>query len=219
MKNHAARLALIGLSCLTGACKDKAPPPPPPPAQPTVASAAAPATPAQAPDSFRVAFETSRGRFVVAVTRAWAPWGADRFHELVDSHFFDGDRFFRVVPHFVAQFGLNDKPAINDQWDAKRLPDDSVAQSNARGTIVFATEGPRTRAHQLFINLVDNARLDAMGFSPFGRVVEGMAVVDSLYSGYGESPDQQMIGSLGNSYLARMFPKLDYIKTATLLKD
>ena len=166
------------------------------------------------PDSFRVAFETSRGKFVVGVYRAWAPRGADRFYELVNAKFFDDVRFFRVVPGFVAQFGINDKQAVNEQWLAKRIPDDSVKQSNLRGTISFATEGPNTRAHQLFINLVDNARLDAMGFAPIGRVVEGMDVVDSLYSEYGERPDQLMIQSLGNNYLTRMFPKLDYVKTA-----
>jgi len=168
------------------------------------------------PDSFRVAVETSRGKFVVAVNRAWAPRGANRFYELVNAKFFDDVRFFRVVPGFVAQFGINDKPAVNDVWLAKRIPDDSVKQSNLRGTISFATEGPNTRAHQLFINLVDNARLDPLGFAPFGRVVEGMEVVDSLYSEYGERPDQGMIQSLGNSYLTRMFPKLDYVKTARI---
>ncbi len=144
---------------------------------PTVA---APTT--ASPDSFKVRFETSRGPFVVQVYRSWAPHGVDRFYELVQSHFYDENRFFRVVPGFVAQFGINDKPKINDAWDAKRIPDDSVKQSNARGTIVFATEGPNTRTHQLFLNLVDNARLDPMGFAPFGRVVEGLPVVDSLYN-------------------------------------
>jgi len=167
-----------------------------------------------APDSFRVRFETSRGPFVVQVTRALSPNGADRFYQLVQSGFFDENRFFRVVPGFVAQFGLNDKPKINDAWDAKPIADEPVKETNARGTIVFATAGPNTRAHQTFINLVDNGRLDAMGFAPFGRVVEGMAVVDSLYSGYGETPDQGMIQSLGNSYLKRNFPNLDYVKTA-----
>lgn len=169
-----------------------------------------------APDSFQVTFNTSRGPFVVQVIRAWAPLGADRFFQLVQSGFFDEDRFFRVVPGFVAQFGLNDKPAVNNAWDAKRIPDDSVRQTNARGTLVFATEGPQTRSHQLFINLADNARLDALGFAPIGRVVSGMPAVDSLYNGYGDDPDQHLIQTLGNSYLARMFPKLDYIKTATL---
>ena len=175
----------------------------------------APAGPA--PDSFQVTFQTSRGPFVVGVTRAWAPLGADRFYALVQAHFFDEDRFFRVVPGFVAQFGINDSRRVNERWD-NRIADDPVSQSNARGTIVFATEGKDTRTHQLFINLADNARLDPLGFAPFGRVIQGMDVVDSLYSGYGDSPDQGMIQSLGNSYLARMYPKLDYIKTATVTK-
>ena len=178
---------------------------------------AAHAPPPPAPDSFRVTFETSKGPFVVQVNRAWAPRGADRFLELVKSNFFDEDRFFRVVPHFVAQFGLNDKPAINDQWDKKRISDDSVRHTNARGTLVFASEGPNSRSHQLYINLADNGRLDQLGFAPIGQVVTGMDVVDSLYSGYGDKPDQQLIQTLGNSYLARVFPKLDYIKTARVI--
>lgn len=175
------------------------------------------AVPRQTPDSFRVAFETSRGKFVVAVHRDWAPEGAARFYELARTGFFDDVRFFRVVPGFVAQFGLNDEPKRNEEWLAKRIPDDSVKQSNLRGTISFASEGPNTRAHQVFINLVDNARLDPMGFAPFGRVVEGMDVVDSLYSGYGEAPDQLLIQVQGNKYLNRMFPKLDYVKKAKVV--
>jgi peptidyl-prolyl cis-trans isomerase A (cyclophilin A) len=146
--------------------------------------------------------------------RAWAPNGADRFYQLVNEHFYDENRFFRVVPGFVAQFGLNDDRKINERWDARKLADDSVRQSNARGTIVFTNSGPNSRSHQMFVNLADNSRLDKAGFSPFGRVVEGMAVVDSLYSGYEDTPDQQFIMTLGNSYLTRMFPKLDYIRTA-----
>lgn len=205
MRSLATVLTLVGFSCLVAACSDKTPPPPP------KGAVGAPSA-----DSFQVSFETSRGTFIVAVNRAWAPKGADRFRELVESGFFDDDRFFRVVPHFVAQFGLNDKPAINEQWEAKPILDDSVRQTNARGTFVFATKGPNTRAHQMFINLVDNGRLDAMGFSPLGRVIQGMEVVDSLYAGYGEDPDQGMIQSLGNSYLLRTFPKLDYIKKAKI---
>jgi len=181
-------------------------------------SAATPAivTPATAPDSFRVTFTTSRGPFVVQVNRDWAPRGADRFYELVQAKFYDDDRFFRVVPHFVAQFGINDKPKVNDEWDAKRIVDDSVRHTNARGTLVFASEGLNTRSHQLFINLVDNPQLDAMQFAPIGKVVDGMSVVDSLYDGYGEQPEQHFIQTLGNSYLNRVFPKLDYIKTARI---
>jgi peptidyl-prolyl cis-trans isomerase A (cyclophilin A) len=170
-----------------------------------------------APDSFHVTFETSKGRFVVAVNKAWAPLGADRFYALVKSGFYDENRFFRVIPGFVAQFGLNNKPSVNEQWDEKRLTDEPVKASNERGTLTFAKEDrPNSRAHQVFINLVNNARLDSLGFAPIGRVVQGMEVVDSIYGGYGESPDQGAIQSLGNSYLNGNFPRLDYIKTATV---
>jgi peptidyl-prolyl cis-trans isomerase A (cyclophilin A) len=135
----------------------------------------------------------------------------------VESGFFHEERFFRVVPGFVAQFGMNDKPARNAEWEAKPIDDDPVKQTNARGTIVFANKGPNTRSNQMFINLVDNPRLDEIGFAPIGRVVQGMDVVDSIYSGYGDAPDQTMIGSLGNSYLNREFPKLDYIKSAKII--
>jgi peptidyl-prolyl cis-trans isomerase A (cyclophilin A) len=138
----------------------------------------------------------------------------DRFHALTRAGFFDENRFFRVVPGFIAQFGLNDKPKVNELWDARPIPDDPVRHGNLRGTIAFATEGPNTRSHQLFVNLADNPRLDKLGFTPIGRVVSGMEVVDSIYAGYEEAPSQRMIQRLGNSYLARMFPKLDYIRTA-----
>ena len=167
-----------------------------------------------APDSFRVTFATTRGSFVVQVNRAWAPHGADRFYALVQNQFFDGDPFFRVVPGFIAQFGLNLNNKINEQWDDPRIPDDSVTQSNLRGTMTFASEGPNSRNHQLFFNLADkNVRLDRTGFAPIGKVVSGMDVVDSLYSAYGDSPEQHFINTMGQSYLTRLFPKLDYIKT------
>lgn len=204
MRRFATLVGLVCAQLLAASCADKSSPP------------AKSSAPRQAPDSFRVTFETTRGPFVVQVSRAWAPLGADRFYDLTEQHFFDDSRFFRVVPGFVVQFGLNGDPKVNEPWDAKRLPDDSVRQTNARGTIVFATQGPNTRTHQLFINLADNPRLDGMGFAPMGRVVDGMNVVDSLYSGYGESPDQQYIQTLGNSYLDRTFPKLDRIKTAKI---
>ncbi|MEP6621385.1 MAG: peptidylprolyl isomerase [bacterium] len=172
-----------------------------------------------APDSFRVAFTTSRGTFVVGVTRAWAPHGADRFRELVLNGFFDDDRFFRVVPEFVAQFGINDSRKLNEAWDAKPIADDSVRGTNKRGAVVFASEGPGTRSHQVFVNLTDQVHLDKMGFAPIGRVVEGMGVVDSLYSAYGENPSQHLVQTLGNSYLRRMFPKLDYIISARVVGD
>ena len=169
-----------------------------------------------APDSFRVAFETTRGNFAVDVIRAWSPRGADRFHELVNAGYFTDVAFIRVLPGFVAQFGMHGDPAVNRRWE-RPIPDDSVVQSNKRGTIVFATSGPNTRGNQFFINYSDNARLDGMGFSPFGRVVEGMSVVDSIYSGYGETPDQSRVAAEGNAYLKREFPRLDYIKSARIV--
>ena len=172
-----------------------------------------------APDSFRVAFTTNKGAFVVEATRAWSPNGADRFYALARSGFFDENRFFRVIPGYIAQFGINDQKKVNESWDDKPLPDDPPRESNARGTLVFTSSGPNTRSHQLFINLKDNPKLDAQGFVPFGRVVSGMGVVDSLYDDYGDTPQQQMIQALGNNYLLRMFPKLDYITTARIVGD
>lgn len=169
------------------------------------------------PDSFRVAFETSRGTFVVEVKRAWAPNGTDRFYQLVGESFFDEGRFFRVIPGFIAQFGANNDKKINEKWEAIPIADDSVREHNTRGTLTFASDGPNSRTHQLFVNLKDNKNLDTQGFAPIGRVVEGMSVVDSIYSGYGESPSYHLIATLGNSYLKRMFPKLDVIKTARIV--
>jgi len=181
------------------------------------ASSRTPAGPA--PDSFRVAFATNKGTFVVQANRAWSPNGADRFYALASSGFFDDNRFFRVLPGYIAQFGINDQRKVNERWDAKPIPDDPARESNARGTIVFTASGPDTRSHQLFINLKDNPKLDSQGFVPFGRVVSGMGVVDSLYDDYGEAPQQRLISTLGNNYLLRMFPKLDYITTARIVAD
>jgi peptidyl-prolyl cis-trans isomerase A (cyclophilin A) len=179
-------------------------------------AAAVPAGPA--PDSFRVAFATSKGTFVVAAHRTWSPNGADRFYALVRSGFFDENRFFRVLPGYIAQFGINDQKKVNERWDTP-IPDDPRRESNARGTLVFTSSGPDTRAHQLFINLKDNPKLDPQGFVPVGRVVSGMEVVDSLYNDYGDDPKQQLLATLGNNYLLRMFPKLDYITTARIVGD
>jgi peptidyl-prolyl cis-trans isomerase A (cyclophilin A) len=207
-------LALLAVASvvLVGSCVDEAPPPspgstvPPPSASPT-----------PAPDSFRVKFETSRGDFVVAVTRAWSPTGADRFYELVRKDYFNDVRFFRVLPGFVAQFGMHGNPEVNAAWSDATIADEPLRQGNVRGTVVYATSGPNTRSNQLFINLADNERLDGMGFSPFGRVVEGMDVVQSINSEYGEAPDQAQIGAEGNAYLQRQFPRLDYIRTVTVV--
>lgn len=172
---------------------------------------------ATAPASYRVRFETSAGAFTVEVTRAWAPLGADRFYNLVRHGFFDGTRFFRVVPGFVVQFGLSGDPAISARWRTASIPDDPVLQHNTRATVTFATAGPATRTTQMFINFGDNTRLDGMGFSPLGSVVEGMDVVDRIYAGYGEQPDQGRIEMQGNAYLRSQFPKLDSIAHATVV--
>jgi peptidyl-prolyl cis-trans isomerase A (cyclophilin A) len=179
----------------------------------------------KAPEVYRVEFDTTRGKFVVEVNRAWSPRGADRFHELVNASFYDQGRFFRYVRNFIVQFGLNGDPKINQLWSTRRIPDDPVKHANERGTLAFAKSDVNTRTTQVFINLKDNsAVLDSQGFSPFGRVVEGMEVVDGLYSSYGEGPprgngpDQSMIHTEGNAYLARQFPRLDYIKIARVMK-
>ena len=181
----------------------KAPPPPPAPA---------------APDSFRVSLETSAGTITLELLRSWSPKGVDRFYQLVNEGYFTDVRFFRVVPKFVAQFGMHPDPATNRKWKEANLMDEPVTHGNARGTLTFATAGPNTRANQFFLNLVDNKQLDAAGFTPIGRVVAGLKVVDALYSGYGETPDQSSIGAEGNAYLTKDFPKLDYIKSAKVVK-
>jgi peptidyl-prolyl cis-trans isomerase A (cyclophilin A) len=174
---------------------------------------------ATAPATYRARFETSAGAFVVEVTRAWAPAGADRLYNLVRHGFYDGGRFFRVVPGFVVQFGLSRDPAVSGRWRPATIPDDPVTQRNTRGTLTFATAGPNTRTTQLFINYGDNSRLDAMGFAPLGNVVEGMEVVDRIYPGYGQTPDQGLIQSQGNVYLAARFPQLDTIARATIVTE
>lgn len=192
-----------------------------------VALAACTPAPAPAPASqageFRVKFTTSKGDFTVRIVRDWAPLGVDRFRELVAGGFYDGARFFRVLPGFVAQFGINGDPAVTKKWDGSEIKDDPVKQSNTRGRLTYATGGPNTRTTQLFINYGNNAKLDKMGFSPFGEVIEGMEVVEALFSGYGEGaphgkgPDQDRIEKEGNAYLDRDFSKLDFIKTARIL--
>ncbi|MBI3670967.1 MAG: peptidylprolyl isomerase [Acidobacteria bacterium] len=178
---------------------------------------------AKAPESYQVKFTTTKGNFVVKVTRTWAPLGADRFYNLVQHHFFDGASFFRVLPGFVVQFGLSAYPQVSQAWQSATIKDDPVKQSNRRGYLTFATGGANTRTTQVFINLGDNSRLDTMGFSPFGEVLQGLNVVEQLYSGYGEGapqgrgPRQDLIGARGKAYLDNDFPKLDSIKTATLI--
>jgi peptidyl-prolyl cis-trans isomerase A (cyclophilin A) len=172
---------------------------------------------AKAPAEFKAKFSTTAGDFVVEVHREWAPLGADRFYNLVRNGYFANAAFFRVVPGFVVQFGLSADPAVNKVWDAARIKDDPVVQSNKRGSLVFATAGPNTRTTQLFINYGDNARLDGMGFAPFGTVIEGMDVVDRIFPGYGETPSQDLITRQGDAYLKASFPRIDKIKLAQIL--
>jgi peptidyl-prolyl cis-trans isomerase A (cyclophilin A) len=176
---------------------------------------------AQAPESYDVKFATTKGDFVVRVTRAWAPRGADRFYNLVKNGYFDGASFFRAVPGFMVQFGISAHPQVNRVWQTATIPDDPVKQKNTRGKITFATAGANTRTTQVFINYVDrNAGfLDSQGFAPFGEVVEGMEVVDSLYGGYGEATTQLQgqIAAGGRAYLEKNFPKLDSIKSAIVV--
>jgi cyclophilin family peptidyl-prolyl cis-trans isomerase len=177
----------------------------------------------KAPDEYKVQFSTTRGDFVVTVTRAWAPQGADRFYNLVKHHFFDNASFFRVLPNFMAQFGISAYPAVNKVWEPATIKDDPVTQHNVRGYVSFATAGPNTRTTQVFINFGDNSRLDHDGFAPFGQVTDGMKVVDMFYDQYGEGapsgggPDQDQIQKQGKPYLDKGWPKLDSIKTATII--
>ena len=178
----------------------------------------------QAPPVYKARFETSKGVFVVEVHRDWAPNGADRFYNLVKNGFYDDTRFFRVVSGFMVQFGINGNPTIAAPWRAATIADDPVRQSNKRGYITFATAGPNSRTSQVFINFADNSGLDRQGFSPFGQVISGMNVVDVLFSDYGEGapsgrgPEQGRIQREGNVYLKKEFPKLDYVKKATIEK-
>jgi peptidyl-prolyl cis-trans isomerase A (cyclophilin A) len=172
-----------------------------------------------------VRFETTAGDFVVEVVREMAPRGADRFYNLARHGYFDGVRFFRVINGFMAQFGAHGDPRVNATWRDQRIEDDPVRGSNRRGTVTFAaTSRPSSRTTQVFVNTADNLPLDALGFAPIGAVVDGMAVVDALHSGYGEGapmgngPDQERIDREGNNYLAREFPDLDYIKQAVIVR-
>ncbi len=195
-----------------------------PPEKKAQPEATAPAKPEHAPDVFRAKFDTSKGPFVIEVHRAWAPWGADRFYELIQDKFYDGQYFFRVVKGFMVQWGISNSPALTAHWNNMSIPDDPVKQSNTRGMVTFATSGPNTRTAEVFINFGNNKRLDKSGFSPFGKVVEGMNVVDKLYAGYGDGPpqgegvDQSKAEAQGSEYIATHFPKLDKIVTAELVR-
>jgi peptidyl-prolyl cis-trans isomerase A (cyclophilin A) len=173
----------------------------------------------QAPATFAAAFDTSKGRFVVDVHREWAPIGADRFYNLVKSGFFNDVRFFRVIGGQLAQFGMHGNPAVQEAWRDAVVADDPVRHGNTRGAVSFASRGPNTRTTQLFINMRDNSPYDRLGFAPFAEVISGMDVVDRLYSGYEERPEQPLIDEEGNAYLTREFPNLDYIQKAALIPN
>jgi peptidyl-prolyl cis-trans isomerase A (cyclophilin A) len=178
----------------------------------------------KAPDTYKAQLDTSKGTVVITVHRDWAPLGADRFYNLVKNGFYDDVRFFRVITGFMAQFGIHGTPAVASAWRSARIKDDPVKQSNKRGFVTFATAGPDTRTTQLFINFRDNGSLDGQGFAPFGEVTTGMDVVDKIFNGYGEGaprgkgPDQGRLQAEGNAYLAKDFPNMDYIKSATIAK-
>jgi peptidyl-prolyl cis-trans isomerase A (cyclophilin A) len=210
MKGHAiACLCLVLAGCATQpeAKKEAAAPEP---QKKTVPN------PLGTPDVYKAKFVTSKGPFVIEVHREWAPRGADRFYELIKEGYYNDARFFRVIPNFVAQWGLAASPAITKKWD-KPIDDDPVGHTNSRGTVTFATAGRNSRTTQVFINLRSNQTLDDQGFAAFGQVVEGMDNVDKIYGMYGDTPDQEAITRRGNSYLKSSFPLLDYIRSATIL--
>ena len=225
----------LALLAQTPAAKNPAAKTPAASAAKKAAPAAAPAGPnrallnpaalkAKAPEMFKAKFTTGKGDFVIEVHREWAPLGADRFYNLVKNGFFDNAAFFRVISGFMVQFGVGPNPAVNKAWEHATIVDDPVKQSNTRGFVTFAKTGmPNSRSTQLFINFGDNARLDGDHFSPFGKVIEGMDVVDKLYAGYGEGapggagPEQGRITDEGKPYLDKNFPLLDSIKMARLV--
>ncbi len=178
-----------------------------------------------APAVFTARIQTTKGDFVIEAHRDWAPVGVDRFYNLVRAGFFNDSRFYRIRAGFITQFGLPGNPEITQVWKNRSMPDDPVKQSNKRGFVAYAMTGPDTRTTQLYINMADNSRLDAGGFAPIGRVVEGMAVVDSLYSGYDENAGGGMRGGkqgkilqYGNAHLDKEFPKLDKLEKAFIEK-
>ncbi|HEU5153689.1 MAG TPA: peptidylprolyl isomerase [Gemmatimonadales bacterium] len=182
-----------------------------------------------APDSFQVVFETSRGPFTITAHRAWSPLGVDRLHFLVRHGFYDGARFFRIVPGFVVQWGIAGNPALSAVWSDRNLPDEPVRQSNLRGRVSYARSGPNTRSVQLYINIGNNPRLDTtstFGFPPIGEVSAGLTTVDSMYAEYscrrgsvGTCPSQDSLEAKGNAYVERVYPRLDYIKKARVVRE
>jgi peptidyl-prolyl cis-trans isomerase A (cyclophilin A) len=234
--NYPFKITLLACACSIFAIGAPAKTPTPAPAKKPATAAKTAATPydpallhpqtlnAKAPAEYEVKFVTTAGDFTVKVTRAWAPNGADRFYNLVRHHYYDGAAFFRVLSGFMAQFGISAYPDVAKQWEEANIKDDPVVKSNQRGFVTFAqASSPNTRSTQVFINYGNNGNLDHDRFAPFGEVTEGMEVVDKLYSGYGEGapdghgPDQGMIGNRGKAYLEKGFPKLDIIRSATLV--
>jgi peptidyl-prolyl cis-trans isomerase A (cyclophilin A) len=228
-------LSSIVLTAATAAAQTSTKPAPKPAAPASAApKPAAPAAPApnrllspatltaKAPEMFKVKFDTTKGPVVLVLHRDWAPKGVDRFYNMTRNGFFTGVRFFRVMPNFMAQFGINGNPAVNDAWEKARLADDPPnGKSNVRGILTYGTTGqPNSRGTQLFINYKDNSYLDKQGFVPIGEVVEGMEVVDMLYADYGAAPqnEQGTLVSQGNKFMQTKYPKLDYIKAATVEK-
>lgn len=236
--NYTIKAGVLASACLAFALASAAQTPSPAPAKKPAAAAKAPAAksapfdpallqPAtlrlRAPAQYDVKFVTTAGDFTIQVTRAWAPNGADRFYNLVKHHYYDGAAFFRVISGFMAQFGLSAYPEVSKAWENANIKDDPHVQGNHRGFVTFATAGPNTRTTQVFINYGNNEALDKDGFTPFGVVTDGMEVVDKLYSAYGEGapdghgPAQDKVGNLGRPYLEKYFPKLDVIRSATVV--
>jgi peptidyl-prolyl cis-trans isomerase A (cyclophilin A) len=173
----------------------------------------------QAPPTYTVNLNTTKGLIVILVHRDWAPIAADRFYNLVKNGFYDEARFFRVVPNFMVQFGMNANPAVTKAWSGTTMKDEPTKQGNKKGYVTFARTGaPNSRGTQLFINYKDNNFLDAQGFAAFGEVTKGMDIAEGITAQYGEKPNQGEITASGNAYLTKEFPKLDYIKTATIAK-
>ncbi len=178
-----------------------------------------------APAKYKVRMETSKGDFTIEVERDWAPRAAVRFYNLVKNGYYNDCRFFRVLPGFIAQVGINGDPAVNQVWRGTRIIDDARKQTNERTYVSFAAGGPNTRTTQIFVNIKDNAPLDEANMVPFGKVSSGMDVVEKLYSGYGDGPpngkgpEQSKVQLEGNAYLLKDYPKLDYIKTAVIEDD
>src|SRR5205809_2685391 len=210
----AAAALLLVCTVSTLACTRRDAPPREPQRETAVST-----PPVAAPDSFLVALTTSRGPIAVVLNHSWSLYVVYLLYALVQAGFFDGARFFRVVRGFVVQFGLPADPQLGRSWSSQLIPDDPVRHPNRRGTVAFASAGPNTRTTQLFVNLADNLRLDALGFAPIGQVAAGLGIVDGLYGLYGERPSQDSIRLQGDAYVTRTYPNLDQIRTARIVRE